>query len=67
MNAFWQILANVTLYSLLLALFYHYAFTDPDPWLAVLVAFVVLVALVVQFLPGLHAHGVSPGKYPFDE
>ncbi len=63
----WSTLLNLVLYAFLLWLLYHFAVTDRDPWLASVVAFVLVLAAVVSLVPGLHAPGVSPGEYPHDD
>ncbi len=67
MNKFWQILLNALLYGFLLYLLYGSTITGWDPWFAFVVAFVLLVAVIVQLMPSLHAKGVSPGEYPYDD
>lgn len=67
MNKFWQIVANVILYGFLVWLLYGSTIRKWDPWFAFVVAFVIFVAILIQLMPGLHAKGVSPGKYPYDE
>ncbi len=42
-------------------------FLHPDPWFAVVLWLLIAVALAITFVPGLHAAGVSPGKWPEDE
>jgi hypothetical protein len=63
----WSIIANVVLYGFLLWLLYRSAVVERDPWLAVVVGFVVIVAVVISVVPRLHATRVSPGEYPFDD
>ncbi|MBI5479050.1 MAG: hypothetical protein HY906_09350 [Deltaproteobacteria bacterium] len=62
----WQILCNVVLYGFLLWLLYDSTLKEWDPWFAFVVAFVLVLAVVVSLIPGLHAPRVSPGSYPFD-
>jgi hypothetical protein len=33
----------------------------------VVVAFVLVLAVVISLVPGLHARGISPGEYPYDD
>ena len=66
MNKTGQILANVILYGFLIWLLYDSTIAEWDPWFAVVVAFVIVVAVVVSFIPAIHASKVSPGVYPFD-
>jgi len=67
MNKLWQILANAVLYGFLLWLLYGSTIKEWDPWFAFVVAFVILVAVVLMLMPGLHASRVSPGEYPYDD
>jgi hypothetical protein len=67
MNKFWQIVANVALYGFLLWLLYGSTIKEWDPWFAFVVAFVIFIAIVIQLMPGLHAKGVSPGQYPYND
>jgi peptidoglycan/LPS O-acetylase OafA/YrhL len=67
MSKLWQILANFVLYGFLLWLLYDSTITEWDPWFAFVVAFVILVAVIMMLMPGLHARGVSPGEYPYDD
>lgn len=59
-----QIIANLVLYGFLVFFLYDSLFIDPDPWFAFCVGFVILVAIVVQLMPALHAKGLSPGRFP---
>jgi hypothetical protein len=61
-----QILLNVVFYAFLFFLFYETVFVEQDSWFAFVVGFVILVSMVVQFMPGLHANKVSPGEFPYD-
>lgn len=67
MNKFWQIAANLVLYGFLAWLIYGSTIKEWDPWFAFVVAFVILVAILLEFMPGLHARGTSPGQYPYDD
>ncbi len=67
MDRFWQIVANLVLYGFLVWLLYGSTIKEWDPWFAFVVAFVILIAILIQLLPGLHARGVSPGEYPYDD
>ena len=67
MNKLLQILANAALYGYLVWLLYGSTIKEWDPWFAFVVAFVMLVAVVIMLMPGLHARGVSPGEYPYDD
>jgi len=67
MRKVWQVLANVVLYGFLLWLLYGSTIKKWDPWFAFDVAFVIFIAVVIQLMPGLHASGVSPGQYPYDD
>jgi NhaP-type Na+/H+ or K+/H+ antiporter len=64
---FIQVLCNGVLYVFLLWLLYDSTIAEWDPWFAFVVAFVLVVALVVTVMPGLHAPKTSPGTYPYDE
>jgi len=67
MKRFWQIIANVVLYGFLIWLLYDSTIKEWDPWFAFVVAFVLLLAVIISLIPSLHAPGVSPGDYPFDD
>jgi hypothetical protein len=62
-----QIVGNVFLYGFLLWLLYDSTIKEWDPWFAVIVAFVLVLALIITFIPALHAKTVSPGAYPYDD
>ena len=64
---YWQILANVILYGFLLFLLYDSTIAEWDPWFGFVVGFVLLLATIISFIPALHASGVSPGHYPYDD
>jgi hypothetical protein len=64
---FIQVLCNVILYAFLLWLLYDSTIAEWDPWFAFVVAFVLVVAVVVTLMPGLHAPRTSPGTYPYDD
>jgi hypothetical protein len=66
MGKLWSIAGNVVLYGFLLWLLYDATFVEWDPWLAAVVAFVLLVAVVVSLVPSLRAPRVSPGVYVED-
>lgn len=59
-----QIIANLILYGFLAWFLYDALVLDPDPWFAFCVGFVIFVAILVQLMPGLHATGLSPGRFP---
>jgi ABC-type antimicrobial peptide transport system permease subunit len=61
-----QILLNVVFYAFLAWLFYDATIIEHDPWFAFVVGFVILVAIIVQLMPNLHASKVSPGEFPYD-
>ena len=61
-----QILINVVFYAFLAWLFYDATVVEQDFWFAFVIGFVILVAGIVQFMPGLHASKVSPGEFPYD-
>jgi hypothetical protein len=63
----WQVLGNVVLYGFLLWLLYDSTVKEWDPWFAAVVAFVLVLGVVITLVPGLHAKGVSPGQYPYDD
>jgi hypothetical protein len=67
MNKPIQLAANAALYAFLLWLLYDSTIKEWDPWFAFVVAFVLLLAAVITFMPALHAPKVSPGTYPFDD
>jgi hypothetical protein len=62
-----QILANLTLYGVLIYYAVDSTFIDFDPWFAFVVWFLIIVAVIVSTVPGLRAKSVSPGEYPSDE
>jgi hypothetical protein len=62
-----SIIANVLLYGFLLWLLYGSTIKEWDPWFAFVVAFVLLVSVVIELMPGLHAPKVSPGEYPYED
>jgi len=62
-----SIIGNVLLYAFLLWLLYDSTIHEWDPWFAFLVAFVLVLAVVISVIPALHAHSVSPGRYPYDD
>jgi hypothetical protein len=62
-----QIACNVVLYGFLLWLLYDSTIREWDPWFAVVVGFVLVLAAVVSVIPSLHAPAVSPGRYPYDD
>ncbi len=59
--------SNIILYAFLLFLLYESTIREWDPWFAFVVGFVLVVAITVSLIPGLHASGVSPGHYPADD
>jgi len=62
-----HILANLILYGSLVFLLYDSTLLNWDPWFAFVVGFVLVVALVIQFTPRLHARDVSPGSFPYGD
>lgn len=62
-----QIVGNILLYGLLVYFAVDSLFLEPDPWFAFVVLFVLVVALLITLIPGLHAKGVSPGEYPYED
>jgi hypothetical protein len=67
MKRFWQVVANLALYGLLLYLAVETTFIEPDPWFAFVVWFLLLVAVVITVTPGLRVSRVSPGEYPHED
>lgn len=63
----WQVLFNVVLYGFLLWLLYDSTIAEWDPWFAFVVAFVLVLAVGISLIPGLHAAKLSPGTYPYDD
>jgi len=61
-----QILLNVIFYAFLAFLFYDATVVEHDPWFAFVVGFVIVVAIVCQLMPSMHANKVSPGEFPYD-
>ena len=64
---FIQVLCNVVLYGFLVWQLYESTIAEWDPWFAFVVAFVLVVAIVITLMPGLHASKTSPGTYPYDD
>lgn len=64
MGKFVQIVANSILYGFLVWLLYNSLVVEHDPWFAFCVGFVIMVAIIVQLMPKLHAKGLSPGRFP---
>ena len=62
-----QILGNLLLYGILVYFAVDSLFLEPDPWFAFVVVFLLVVACVVTLIPGLHARGISPGEYPYED
>ena len=62
-----QIIINVVLYGYLLWSLYNSTIVEWDPWDAFVVLFVLFVAVVITFMPSLHAPKTSPGSYPYDD
>ena len=62
-----QVVINVILYGFLLWLLYENTVKEYDPWTAFVIGFVLVLSAVILFMPGLHAKGVSPGEYPYEE
>ncbi len=62
-----SIIANAVLYAFLLWLLYDSTLREWDPWFAVVVGFVLVLAIVISVIPALHASKVSPGTYPYDD
>ena len=67
MTKVWSIVANILLYGFLVWLLYDSTIAKWDPWFAVVVGFVLVVAVVISVVPSLHAAKVSPGEYPYDD
>jgi ABC-type antimicrobial peptide transport system permease subunit len=61
-----QILLNVIFYAFLAWLFYDSTVVERDWWFAFVVGFVIVIAIIVQLMPALHASKVSPGEFPYD-
>ncbi len=61
-----QLAINLIFYAFLAWLLYDGIFVEHDWWFVFVVGFVVLVAIIVQLMPGLHASKVSPGEYPYE-
>ena len=62
-----QIVINIALYAFLLWEVYHAFLVGWDPWYGVTVGFVLVLAIIIMLMPGLHAPRTSPGEYPFDD
>ena len=67
MKKLFQILANLALYGVLVYFAIHSTFVEADPWFAFVVWFLLFVAVLITLIPGLHARGVSPGEYPYED
>ena len=63
MNKLVQIIANLVLYGFLVWLMYGSLIKEWDPWFGFVVAFVIVVAIIVQLMPGLHAERLTPGEF----
>jgi len=61
-----QILLNVIFYAFLAFLMYDATLVEHDPWFAFVVGFVIVVAIVCQLTPSLHASKLTPGEFPHD-
>jgi ABC-type antimicrobial peptide transport system permease subunit len=61
-----QILLNVIFYAFLAFLMYDATVIEQDWWFAFVVGFVIMVAVICQLMPSLHASKVSPGEFPYD-
>jgi ABC-type antimicrobial peptide transport system permease subunit len=61
-----QILLNVVFYAYLAWLMYDATIVEHDWWFAFVVGFVIMIAIIVQLMPALHASKVSPGEFPYD-
>ena len=61
-----QLLINLIFYGFLGWLLYGSTIKKLDLWFAFVVAFVILVAIIVQLMPRLHASRLSPGEYPYE-
>ena len=61
-----QILLNVIFYAFLAFLMYDATVIEHDPWFAFVVGFVILVAIVCQLTPSLHASKLTPGEFPYE-
>jgi peptidoglycan biosynthesis protein MviN/MurJ (putative lipid II flippase) len=62
-----HIVANLILYGFLVYELYRSTIAKWDPWNAFVVAFVLVLAIAIMLIPGLHAAGVAPGQYPYDD
>lgn len=62
-----QIFANIILYGFLAWQLYDCTMVKWDPWQFFVVGFVVVLAIILTLMPGLHAPSTSPGSYPYDD
>ncbi|MBF0528991.1 MAG: hypothetical protein HQK55_06935 [Deltaproteobacteria bacterium] len=62
-----QIILNLALYSFLIYLLYRWTIVIWAPWDSFVVAFVLILAIVIWFVPQVHADGVHPGEYPYED
>ena len=62
-----SVLGNLILYGVLIYFAVESTVIEPDPWFAFVVIFLLVVAVVVSVIPSLHAKGVSPGEYPYED
>ncbi len=62
-----QVFANLVLYGVLIYFAVESIFVKPDPWFAFVVCFLLFVAALITMIPGLHAKGISPGDYPYED
>ncbi len=67
MSKLGQGIANVLLYGFLLWQLYECTIKEWDPWFAVTVGFVLVLAIIISLVPSLHAKSVAPGDYPYDD
>ncbi len=67
MNLIVQIVANLILYGFLLYMAYESLIAEPDPWLALVTCFLLFVAVITTFWPGIRAPHTAPGAYPYDD
>ena len=67
MKKLFQVFANLLLYGFLVFYAVESTFLKPDLWFAFVVWFLLSVALLITVTPGLHARGISPGEYPYED
>jgi hypothetical protein len=61
-----SIVGNIVLYGFLLWQLSE-CIVNQDWWFTYTVGFAVVLAVVISVIPKLHAPGVTPGEYPYED